>query len=123
VETAQGRFYTVILRDITEREQAVQALKESQERLHATFEQAAVGLSRVAIDGHWLQVNQRLCEITGYTQEELLERTFRDITYPLDLEAELNYRQQALAGELESYALEKRYIRKDGRTYALTSTV
>ncbi len=71
-------------------------------------------MSHVALDGHWLVVNQRLCDIVGYTSEELLQRTFQDITYPDDLEADLALAKRLLDGEIETYSLEKRYIRQDG---------
>ncbi|MGL5807712.1 MAG: PAS domain S-box protein, partial [Xenococcaceae cyanobacterium] len=109
-----------MLQDITdrkrgeaERKQAQQELKDSEERFRATFEQAAVGIAHVGIDGRWLRVNQKLCEIVGYTSEELLELTFQDITHPNDLEKDLEYVRQMIAGEIETYSMEKRYIRKD----------
>src|ERR671921_327795 len=66
----------------TERKRAEEALRESEERFRATFEQAAVGISHNSLDGRWLRVNQRLCDIVGYSREELLEKTFQDITQP-----------------------------------------
>jgi PAS domain S-box-containing protein len=102
-----------MLQDITEGKQAQQELKDSEERFRATFEQAAVGIAHVGIDGRWLRVNQRLCEIVGYSSEELLELTFQDITHPNDLEKDLDYLRQMIAGEIETYSMEKRYIRKD----------
>lgn len=94
--------------------QDMEALRESEERFRATFEQAAVGIAHVAPDGHWTRVNQRLCDILGYTMEELLQHTFQDITHPGDLEAERGFERQMLAREISHYAMEKRYIRKDG---------
>ena len=82
--------------------------------LHAIFEQAAVGIAQVALDGSWLQVNGRLGAIIGYSPEELLARTFQEITYPPDLPADLELVGQLLAGDISTYTLEKRYIRKDG---------
>jgi PAS domain S-box-containing protein len=86
---------------------------DTEQRFRATFEQAAVGLSRVAPDGRLLQVNQKLCEITGYSQAELLTRTFQSITHPDDLLADVALSQQLLSGQIETYTLQKRYIRKD----------
>lgn len=99
--------------DITERKQVEVALRHSEERFRAIFEQAAVGMSLLNLEGRWLRVNQKLCEITGYDQEELLQKTFQEITYPEDLERDLNYVRQLLSGEIETYLMEKRYIRKD----------
>ena len=72
-------------------------------------------------DGRWLQVNRALCELTGYSADELLELRFPDITHPDDLELDLALQTRLLAGELERYELEKRYIRKDGTGVVLLS--
>ena len=90
------------------------ALRESEARFRTLFEQAAVGVAQVAPDGRWLDVNQRLCEIVGYSREELLALTFQDITHPEDLDTNLDCVRQMLAGELRTYSLEKRYRCKDG---------
>jgi PAS domain S-box-containing protein len=99
--------------DITERKRAEGALRESEDRFRATFEQAAVGIAQVGLDGRWLRVNQRLCDIVGYTREELLRFTFQDITHPDDLDSDLAFFRQVLAGEISTYSMEKRYYRKD----------
>ncbi len=103
--------------------QDLEALRESEERFRATFEQAAVGIAHVAPDGHWTRVNQRLCEILGYNTEELLQRTFQDITHPDDREADRGFERQMLAREISHYAMEKRYLRKDGSTIWTDLTV
>ncbi len=108
------RFFTGFIRDISERKRAEEELKESEERFRATFEQAAVGMAHVALDGRWLRVNEKLLEIVGYGREELLGLTFQDITHPDDLDAVLGYVRPLLAGEIETYSMEKRYLRKDG---------
>jgi PAS domain S-box-containing protein len=105
-----------IARDITERKRAEASLRESEERFRATFFQAAVGIAQTGIDGQWLLVNDRLCEILGYSQAELSGKTFLDITHPDDLEANLVARRQFLQGEISSWSTEKRYIRKNGIT-------
>jgi PAS domain S-box-containing protein len=107
----------------TERKRAEEALRESEERFRATFEQAAVGISHNSLDGRWLRVNQKLCEIIGYSREELLEKTFQDITHPYDLEADLEQVHQLLAGNIETYSMEKRYIKKDGSIVWINLTV
>ena len=109
--------------DITERKLADQALASSENAFRAIFEQAAVGMARLATDGHWLQVNQRLCNVVGYTQDELLALTFQDITYPDDLDADLGYLLQALSGDINAYAKEMRFIRKDGSLAWINFTV
>src|SRR5262249_51450665 len=70
---------------LAERELAIVALEESDERFRSAFDNAAIGMALVSSDGRWLQVNNALCEILGYSVDELLTRTFQDITYPDDL--------------------------------------
>jgi PAS domain S-box-containing protein len=98
-------------------------LTEVETRFKATFEQASVGIALVSPDGHWLQVNRKLCEIVGYSQEELLPLTFQDITHPDDLNTDLAFVRQMLAGEIPTYSMEKRYFRKDGRMIWISLTV
>lgn len=99
--------------EISERQRIEEALRESEQRFRAAFHQAAVGIAHVGIDGKWLLVNQRLCDILSYTPQELQARTFQDITYPDDLEADLKYVDQMLTGNIQTYSIEKRYLRKD----------
>ncbi len=91
-----------------------QELRESEIRFRQTFENAAVGVAHVRLDGQWLEVNQTLCDILGYSREELQTKTFQDITHPDDLNADLAYVRRLMAGELQNYGMDKRYIRKDG---------
>jgi PAS domain S-box-containing protein len=97
-------------------------LRSSEERFRATFEQAAVGVAHVSLAGRWLRVNNKLFEITGYPREELLQKTFQDITHPDDLDADLEQAQRLLAGEIDTYSMEKRYIKKDGFTVWINLT-
>ncbi|WP_414545849.1 sensor histidine kinase [Nostoc sp. CCY0012] len=98
---------------MTQRHQTEQALHESEARFCATFEQAAVGIAHIALDGRWLRVNQKLCEILGYTHEELLKLTLQDIINADDLATDAVKIRQLLAGEIQTYSTEKRYIRQD----------
>ena len=91
-----------------------EALRESEERFRSTFDQAAVGVAHVGLDGRWLRVNDRLCEITGYPREELLQLGFQDITHPDDLGQDVRQVHRMLAGEIRTYSMEKRYLRKGG---------
>ena len=106
-----------------EREGFLTALTESEERFRATFEQAAVGIAHVAPDGRWLRVNSKFCDIVGYSPDELLKRSFQDITHQDDLDADLAYLRQMIAAERAQYSVEKRYIRKDGTTIWVNLTV
>ncbi len=109
--------------DITDRKEMEAALRTSEERFRAIFEQVAVGLAHVGLDGRWLMANQRLCDIVGYRHAELLTTTFQAITHPDDLETDLTLIRRTLAGELPTYTREKRYIRKDGAITWVNLTV
>ncbi len=109
--------------DTPARGQAPDPIAEFVRHFQATFEQAAVGLAHVGTDGRWLRVNSRLCEIVGYPYQELMELTFQDITHPDDLAADLKQLQQVLAGEISTYAMEKRYFHKSGETLWVNLTV
>jgi PAS domain S-box-containing protein len=94
----------------------VQALQASESRLRAAFEQAAVGMNEVSLEGRFLRSNQRFCEITGYSADELLRFTFTDLTHPEDRAADREHVGHVLAGEAVSRRWQKRYIHKDGAT-------
>ncbi len=98
-------------------------LERSEERFRATFEQAAVGIAHVALDGRWLRVNRTLCEIVGYTRDELLARSFQDITHPADLDIDLGLVRQLLADQIPHYSLDKRYLNKSGTPVWVRLTV
>ena len=103
-----------ISNDISDRKASEIALAESAQRFRDTFEQAAVGMAQASLDGKLLLVNQKLCEILGYSRQELIEKKFQEITFPEDLGSELELLSQLLAGEIENYHVEKRYIGQDG---------
>ena len=109
--------------DIIERQRLEDELRASEQRFRTTFEQAAVGIAHVGLDGRWLLVNQKLCDILGYTQEELLERTFHAVMLPEDLPVAFAHAQRMIAGELQTYAQELRYMRKDGSLIWVNLTV
>jgi PAS domain S-box-containing protein len=91
------------------------ALHESDQRFHAAFENAAIGMALIAPDGNFLKVNNALCELTGYSEKELLSRNLMDITHPDDQENSLKNMHKTLSGEINHYHLEKRYIHKQGQ--------
>lgn len=99
--------------DISDLFYAEEDLRKNEELLRNMFEQAEVGITRVSIEGTFVSVNRKLCEITGYTEKELLSITFQDITYHEDLDKDLGLLNQTLKGDRASYSIEKRYIRKD----------
>ncbi|MDE3154776.1 MAG: PAS domain S-box protein [Acidobacteriota bacterium] len=100
-----------------------QALQEREALYEMTFEQAPVGVSHQAPDGRWLRVNERLCDLLGYTRDELLSRSFREITHPDDLPYELDLRERVLSGELTRARYEKRFVRRDGGAVAAAVTL
>jgi PAS domain S-box-containing protein len=101
-------------RDITQIKLAQGALRESEKWLRAVFDNAPVGIEEVSPSGEFVRVNRRFCQITGYTAEELRSRRIQDITHPDDLDASPAGLQRLIAGELNTDAFEKRYLRKDG---------
>lgn len=111
------------MQDVTARHLFEAALVENEKRFRDTFENAAVGIAHVALDGKWLMVNERLCEIVGYTREEMLAANFQKITHPDDLDADLELLQKTLEGKTDRYTLDKRYIHKDGRIIWINLTV
>ncbi|QLE46916.1 PAS domain S-box protein [Nostoc sp. C057] len=98
-------------------------LQKSEAELRAIFNQAAVGIKLETLDGHFLKVNQNLCEILGYSQEEVLKKNFKDITHPEDIQAHLNSLQQLIAGKVETFSIEKRYLHKNGDVIWVNLTV
>ncbi|MBI2295087.1 MAG: PAS domain S-box protein [Betaproteobacteria bacterium] len=101
-----------------QRKQAEEAQHASEATLSATFEQAGVGMALRGIDPRnprWLRVNQKLCDILGYTREELLRLSSVDVTPPEERRLAIDYNERLLRGEVVSYSREKRYLRKDGQ--------
>ena len=90
------------------------ALRESEERFRSAFVTAPHGMALAAPDGRFLSANKTFCDLVGYSEAELLDMNFRAITHPDDLESDLWLRRQLLAGDVRSFQMEKRYIRKDG---------
>jgi PAS domain S-box-containing protein len=111
-----GRIYGIlgIYSDITIQKTMEIKLRESEERFRNAFEHAAVGIVQVGPDRRFLHINPRMCEILGYSEEELLARTFDEITYPDDLPICRENAVNMLDGKQDIFTTEKRYIRKDG---------
>ena len=100
--------------DITERKNTEAALGRSEKELKNAFTHASIGMALVAPNGTWLRVNPPLCVIVGYSQNELLQKTFQDITHQDDLAKDLGYLNQVMSNEIDTYQMEKRYIHKAG---------
>lgn len=104
-------------RKITRSSQALlEELRSSEERFRQTFDRAAVGIAHIGVAGCWLTVNQRLCDILGYTHDELALLTFQDLTHPEDLDADLHLLDKLRKNIIPYYSMEKRYFRKSGKT-------
>ena len=101
--------------DISWRKDAEITLRMSEERFRNAFDTAAIGMALVSVDGRWLEVNDALCEMLGYSERELLEKTFMDVTHPEDLDADQQYVEKLLRDELDHYQMEKRYFHKNGQ--------
>ena len=95
--------------------QLEEELRESEQRFSNAFQYSPIGIAIVSMDGHWIKVNQALCNYVGYTAEEMMTMTIRDITYPDDTNATADFRRRILAGEISTCQLEKRYCHKSGR--------
>ena len=113
---ASGRALRMVgtNRDITERIQAIVALRESEERFRGAMEHSPVGMAIATLDGHWVQVNPALCKITGYSRQELLRKSFQDVTHPDDHYVAPAKLRELLAGTLDAYQIEKRYVHRLG---------
>jgi diguanylate cyclase (GGDEF)-like protein/PAS domain S-box-containing protein len=103
----------VVFEDITERKQVEEALRLSEEKFRATFEHVPLGISEGTVDGRFLDANPKLLDIVGYTKDEFVHLTVADVTHPGDREQTLSNLQKMAAGEIDSYVIEKRYLRKD----------
>ncbi len=122
-ENGKPLYMTGACTDITSRKEAAETLRENEERLRAIFNQAAVGIAVATLDGRFLDMNKRFSEILGYSPDELRDLTFMSITHPDDLPLTSTAMGQLLAGSIPEYALEKRFVRRDGSTVWSLTTV
>ena len=113
---------TGLARDITLRKQAEETLRASEERFRVTFEEAPIGMIIGVGSGIIAKVNRALCRISGYRPEELVGRHVRDLAHPEDRDLSDSLVRRLLAGEIPSFSLEKRYLRKDGQFFWAQAT-
>ncbi len=102
--------------DVTRERDRDRHLRDSEEQFRVAFSHAPIGMALVGLDGRFLQVNNMLCDITGYPRDQLTELTFQDITHPDDLNADLDEVERLLSGETNAYQMEKRYFDARGHT-------
>lgn len=112
--TEPGRFALSFL-DITDHKRADEALRESESQLRTIFELAGVGIAQTGLDGSIVYINQRYCDDLGYTREEMSSMSFQDVSHPEDFAFQTDQTNRIWAGEMDSFSMEKRYFRKDGR--------
>ncbi|MCY7423070.1 MAG: PAS domain S-box protein [Chitinophagaceae bacterium] len=103
-----------LFQDINEKTLILKKLAIQEERFRQTFEYAPHGMALVGLDGKWLRVNKNLCDMLGYSEQELLTLTFQDLTHPDDLDKDVSLLHELLGGSVEHYQLEKRYIHENG---------
>jgi PAS domain S-box-containing protein len=113
---AEGRidYLTGTLQDISERKQFEDVLRRSEQHFRAFFERSMVGMAETSPEKGWIEVNDRLCEMLGYSRDELVRMSWAEITHPDDMAADVAQFNRVLAGEIDEYTLDKRFIHRDG---------
>lgn len=109
--------------DYTELRHTKLKLTSSEESFQGAFENSAMGIAIVAVDGKWIDVNDSICRGFGYSKKEFLQMTFQDITHPEDLEKDLNLLNEVVEGKRDGYQMEKRYFHKNGSILYAVLTV
>ncbi|HVD34457.1 MAG TPA: PAS domain S-box protein [Rubrobacter sp.] len=122
-EEGNSLYWLGVQYDITEQKRTEEELRKSEERFRATFEQAAVGIVQVGLDGEWLRFNDKFCDIVGYEREELGAVSVFHLLSPDDFERDFDRGVRMLAGELRTYTEEKLIVGKGGRRVWINLTV
>lgn len=104
----------IFAQDISQRRRMEQALRENEQRSRLTFDMAPIGIALTALDGRWLRVNRSLCDLLGYDERTMLTLTFQEVTHPDDLDTDLELSERLLAGAIDRYTMEKRYLHRLG---------
>ncbi|HJZ79882.1 MAG TPA: PAS domain S-box protein, partial [Pyrinomonadaceae bacterium] len=102
-------------RDVTERRHVEEELSRSEKEFRSLFDLSAIGMTQVSPEGRYLRVNRKLCQMLGYSEQELLNLTLHEVTHPDDREMSAAKLSASFADESEEYSIEKRYMRKDGQ--------
>jgi PAS domain S-box-containing protein len=114
VKKVDNDYVMAIARDVTRLRQVQRDIQISEARFRGAFEFSAIGMAITSLEGKWIKVNNRMSQITGYTMEEMLRLSFKDITYPEDIEGDQQMTEELLAGKVDSFLREKRYLHKNG---------
>ena len=117
------RQFACIFADITERQRAQEALQTSENRFRSYFELGLIGMAITSPTKGIVEVNDEICRILGYERTELQQMNWGQLTHPEDLDGDLVHFHQVLAGSLDGYSIEKRFMRKDGQTIYATISV
>lgn len=112
-----------VSRDISESKKAEMELRNSEERYRAIYNQAYIGIAKTSLEGKFLQVNQQLCNILGYSNEELCQMNFIDITAPEDVDLSVGYWSSLLSGSFEKATFEKKYLHRSGKEININLTI
>ncbi len=115
MEIARQRHVLLCISDNTKSENALELARFNEEMFRLAMKNAPIGMALVSPEGSWVRVNNAICEIVGYTNDELLATDFQTITHPDDLDKDLDLLHKMLRKEIDEYHIEKRYIRKSGR--------
>ncbi|WP_285009863.1 sensor histidine kinase [Pedobacter faecalis] len=107
------RIYGTI-EDITDNVRLLNELQEKEKRFSEAFDHAPIGMALVSPEGHWIKVNESLCQLLGYNEQEFMNHTFQEFTYPKDLDSDLRQMTLLLNGKIQRYSMEKRYYRANG---------
>ena len=117
------RLMIVLIEDITDQKEAEDTIEAQHEEIQAMFDKTIVGIVNTSLDGAILRINQRLCDIFGYSEEEIRELTFPSLNFPDDFNATREKIQQCISGDITNFTLEKRFVRKDGTFFWASSFI
>jgi two-component system, cell cycle sensor histidine kinase and response regulator CckA len=123
IDTGTGPQIVTLCRDITERKQAENELRKSEEKFKKMFEGSPIGMVMTGTDFRFMRANEAFCNMLGYTEKELISLTFKDITHPEHLAEDMLHVNELVYGKIQFYQTEKRYIRKDKGVVWGSSTV
>ncbi|MGE0127018.1 MAG: PAS domain S-box protein [Blastocatellales bacterium] len=113
-ERGQVTHFVATQRDVTERRRAQEELRRSEQEFRSLFDLSAIGMTQVSPGGNYLRVNRKLCQMLGYSEQEMLQLTLHEVTHPDDRELSAVTLDSSFTGETDEYSIEKRYVRKDG---------